>query len=254
MNILQRPGDETVAYEHVQGNGPGILFLSGFNSNMQGDKAVFLDSWCRKRNRQYTRLDYQGHGESSGAFEDGTIGRWISDALAVLDEVTEGPQLLVGSSMGGWIMLHLALARPDKVVGLAGIAAAPDFTRALAAGGLSPEQMLQLELSGFCDIENCYDDGEPYRISRELLEEGNRQCLLDTDSIAINMPVRLLHGQCDEDVPWQQSLQLAEKLDSNDVEVQLVKDGDHRLSRASDLARLARTLEVLLAQLESGNE
>lgn len=251
MSTLQRPDGEIVAYEHFSGSEPGILFLSGFNSTMQGDKALFLDTWCRQRNRQYTRLDYQGHGQSSGLFEEGTIGRWIDDALAVLDEVTEGPQLLVGSSMGGWVMLQLALARPERVIGLTGIAPAPDFTRALADGGLSPEQMLQLELGGFCDIENCYDDGEPYRISRELLEEGDRHCLLDADSIAIDLPVRLLHGQCDEDVPWQRSLQLAEKLESDDVEIQLVKDGDHRLSRPSDLARLGRTLEELLENLNA---
>ena len=250
MSTLQRPDGATIAYEHLPGSGPGILFLSGFNSNMQGDKALFLDAWCRQRNRQYTRLDYQGHGQSSGAFEEGTIGCWIDDALAVLDEVTQGPQLLVGSSMGGWIMLQLALARSERIIGLVGIAPAPDFTRALADSGLSPEQMLQLELSGFCDIENCYDDGEPYRISGELLLEGNRHCLLDAESIAINLPVRLLHGQCDEDVPWQRSLQLAEKLVSSDVEIQLVKDGDHRLSRPSDLARLGRTLEVLLEKLD----
>jgi pimeloyl-ACP methyl ester carboxylesterase len=250
MSILQRPDGETIAYEHVQGSEPGVTFLSGFNSNMQGDKALFLDAWCRERNRQYTRLDYQGHGQSSGAFEEGTIGLWIDDATAILDEVTAGPQLLVGSSMGGWVMLQLALARPDRVAGLIGIAPAPDFTRALRDGGLSPDQVLQLELSGFCDLENCYDDGQPYRISRELLEEGNRHCLLDADSIAIDLPVRLLHGQCDEDVPWQRSLQLAEKLVSSNVEIQLVKDGDHRLSRPSDLARLGRTLEVLLETLD----
>lgn len=246
MNFLRRDAGANVAYEHSEGCEPGILFLSGFNSNMQGDKALFLDAWCRERRRQYTRLDYQGHGQSSGALEDGTIGCWIEDALAVLDEVAEGPQLLVGSSMGGWIMLHLALARPDRVVGLVGIAPAPDFTRALRDGRLSPEQMLQLELSGYCDLENCYDDGEPYRISRQLLEDGERHCLLNSDAIEIDGPVRLLHGQCDEDVPWQRSLVLAEKLASSDVEIQLVKDGDHRLSRPSDLERLTRTVEVLL--------
>ncbi len=254
MSRLQRPDGETVAYDHLEGSEPGVIFLSGFNSHRGGDKALYLEDRCREWGRQFTRLDYQGHGESSGRFEDGTIGRWIDDALAVLDEVTTGPQLLVGSSMGGWIMLQLALQRPDRVAALVGVASAPDFTRALSGGGLAPEQLLQREMGGYCDIDNCYDDGEPYRISRELLQEGERHCLLDREAIAIDVPVRLLHGQCDDDVPWQRSLQLAEKLASADVEVQLVKDGDHRLSRPADLQRLARTVEVLLAQLESADE
>ena len=237
---------EHLAYHHHDGSGPGIVFLSGFNSNMQGDKAMVLDAWCREEGRQYTRFDYQGHGESSGRFEDGTIGRWIDDAMAVLDRVTSGPQVLVGSSMGDWLMLHLALQRPDRIDGLIGIAAAPDFTEALANGRLSPEQMLQLELSGSCAIDNCYDDGEPYHIARTLLEEGRQHCLLQQDEIAIRQPVRLLHGQCDDDVPWERSLLLAEKLASDDVEIQLVKDGDHRLSRPRDMARLKRTIAYLL--------
>ena len=247
--MLARPGGEQVAYEHVPGSGPGIVFLSGFNSNMQGDKALFLDQWCRDTGRQFTRFDYQGHGDSSGRFEDGTIGQWTADAQAVLDEVAEGPQLLVGSSMGGWIMLQLALTRPERLLGLVGVAPAPDFTEAMRNGGLSPEQLLQLELSGSCAIENCYDDGEPYHISAELLREGAEHCLLDRDRIDIELPVRILHGQCDEDVPWRQSLTLAEKLASTDVEVQLVKDGDHRLSRPCDLKRLRRTIEDLLEML-----
>ncbi len=210
------------------------------------DKALFLDAWCRESGRQFTRFDYLGHGESSGRFEEGTIGRWIDDALAVLDAVTQGPQLLVGSSMGGWIMLQLAIARPERLVGLVGIAPAPDFTAALRDNGLTPEQRLQLELSGSCLIENCYDDGEPYTISNELLEEGDRHRLLDRESIPVDLPVRLLHGQQDPDVSWERSLLLAEKLRSDDVEIHLVKDGDHRLSRPRDLERLRRTLDALL--------
>ena len=246
--ILQRDNEHALAYEHVEGTGPGIVFLSGFNSNMQGDKAVALDRWCRQTGRQYTRFDYLGHGASSGRFEQGTIGRWIEDAIAVLDHVAQGPQVLVGSSMGGWIMLQVALSRPDRVLALVGIATATDFTEAMRDGVLSPEQMLQLELSGSCDIDNCYDDGEPYQITRELLEEGKQHCLLQEESIPIDLPVRLLHGQCDADVPWEHSLTLAQKLTSRDVEIQLIKDGDHRLSRPADLARLTRTLSVLLAE------
>ncbi|MEP4146438.1 MAG: alpha/beta hydrolase [Halioglobus sp.] len=247
--MLEREDGEQLAYEHVAGSAPGIVFFSGFNSNMQGDKALALDAWCRQSGRQFTRFDYQGHGASSGKFEEGSIGRWIEDALAVLDEVASGPQLLVGSSMGGWIMLQVALARPERVVGLVGVAAAPDFTEALAKGGLSPEQMLQLELSGSCAIDNCYDDGEPYQISKNLLEEGRQHCLLDRDVISISLPVRLLHGQRDEDVPWERSLILAEKLASEDVELQIIKDGDHRLSRPRDLQRLFSTIDALLGDL-----
>lgn len=243
--MLQREGDHSVAFEHRDGTGPGILFLSGFNSNMQGDKALALDAWCRDNGRQYTRFDYMGHGASSGRFEDGTIGHWIADAIAVFDAITTGPQVLVGSSMGGWIMLQVALARPERVHALVGIATATDFTEALRDELLSTEQRLQLELSGSCAIENCYDDGEPYAISRELLEEGRQHCLLGHESIPINLPVRLLHGQRDADVPWEHSLALAAKLASEDVEVQLVKGGDHRLSRPVDLDRLVRTLSVL---------
>ncbi len=249
MTSLARADGAQLAFEHFEGDGPGILFLSGFNSNMQGDKALFLDAWCREQGRQFTRFDYFGHGESSGDFTQGTIGRWIEDAVSVLDQVCTGPQLLVGSSMGGWIMLQLALARPERIVALVGIAPAPDFTEAMIDGGLSPEQRLQLELSGFCDIENCYDDGEPYTISRNLLEEGSRHCLLHADEIAIEVPLRILHGQRDDDVPWERSLLLADKLASSDVEIQLVKDGDHRLSRAHDLERLQRTLQTLLQQV-----
>lgn len=249
MSSLVQADGEQLAFEHTDGDGPGILFLSGFNSNMQGDKALYLDSWCREQGRQFTRFDYFGHGQSSGDFTQGTIGRWLEDAVSVLDQVCSGPQLLVGSSMGGWIMLQLALARPERILALVGIAPAPDFTEAMAEGGLSPEQRLQLELSGFCDIENCYDDGEPYRISRNLLEEGRQHCLLHRDEIAIDVPLRILHGQRDEDVPWERSLLLAEKLASTDVEIQLVKDGDHRLSQPHDLARLQRTLHALLQEV-----
>ena len=243
---LERPDGHHVAYEHAGGATPGILFLGGFKSNMQSDKALFLDAWCRDSGRQFTRFDYLGHGYSTGLFEEGTIGRWIEDALVVLDTVTQGPQVLVGSSMGGWIMLQLALARPERLVGLVGIAPAPDFTSDLREHGLSPEQRLQLELSGSCLIENCYDDGEAYTISSELLDEGDRHRLLDRDSIPIDVPVRLLHGQRDPDVCWKRSLVLAEKLRSDDVEIQLIKAGDHRLSRPQDLERLRRTLESLL--------
>ena len=239
-----------IAYRHSSGASPGVLFCTGFNSDMGGTKAKVLDDWCRGRGIQYTRFDYSGHGESDGRFEDGSIGEWLADAVAVLDGVCQGPQLIVGSSMGGWMMLLAALARPDRVAGLLGIASAPDFTRAMRESRLSAQQLTDLEETAYCEIPNHYDDGEPYRIGRKLLEEGERHLLLDGE-IAINVPVRLIHGQADADVSWQLSLELAERLASPDVELLLVKEGDHRLSEPVDLQRLLDVLARLWAQLHT---
>ena len=234
-----------LAYRHLSGQEPGILFCSGFNSNMQGTKALALEQWCRDEGRQFTRFDYFGHGDSSGVVEAGCIGRWCDDGLAILDSVTTGPQLVVGSSMGGWIMLLLAIARPERICALLGLAAAPDFTRRLEAS-LTGEQRHQLADKGYADLPNCYDEGEPYRIGRYLIEEGAVHLLLGAQ-IPIDLRVRLIQGQRDEDVPWELALSLAEKLRSTDVEVQLVKEGDHRLSEPEDLRRLLVTAEQLLA-------
>ena len=243
--FLTLPDGSSLAYRHVSGREPGILFCSGFNSNMQGTKALALEQWCRDEGRQFTRFDYFGHGDSSGVVEEGCIGRWRDDGLAILDSVTTGPQLVVGSSMGGWIMLLLAIARPQRVYALVGLAAAPDFTRRLEAS-LTGEQRHQLADNGYADLPNCYDDGEPYRIGRHLIEEGAVHLLLGAQ-IPIDLKVRLIQGQRDEDVPWELALSLADKLRSTDVEVQLVKEGDHRLSEPEDLRRLLVTVEQLLA-------
>jgi len=234
-----------IAYRHTPGKGPGVMFLTGFKSDMQGGKALALESFCRNRGQAFTRFDYFGHGESSGAFEDGTIGRWAADAVKVLDDVTHGPQILVGSSMGGWIMLLTALARPDRIAALIGIAAAPDFTHDLIPQRLTEDQIAQLARVGYCDIPNCYDDQEPYRILQSFLDEGNQHLLLSGE-IAIDVPVRLIHGIRDEDVPWQRAEEIMTHLQSDDVAIQYVKNGDHRLSTDADLARLQRTVRALL--------
>jgi pimeloyl-ACP methyl ester carboxylesterase len=234
----------SIAYRHTPGAAPGVLFCAGFNSNMQGIKALALEQWCRDRGRQFTRFDYSGHGESSGSVEEGCIGRWRDDTLAVLDRVTSGPQVIVGSSMGGWIMLLVALQRARRVKALLGLAAAPDFTERLRAR-LTDAQRQQLDRSGYADLPNCYDDGEPYRIGALLLDEGEAHLLLDGE-IPVDVPVRLIQGQRDDDVPWQLALRMAERIRGADVEIQLVKDGDHRLSQPSDLRRLELTLEQLL--------
>ena len=216
--ILARDGGATIAYRRLDGKTPGVMFLGGFMSDMQGTKAAELERYCRAAGRAFVRFDYRGHGESSGEFADGTIGTWADDAIAVLDSCTDGPQVLVGSSMGGWIMLLTALARPDRVAGLIGIAAAPE-----------------------------YDDG-PYSITLKLIEEG-RDHLLLRRPIALHCPVRLLQGMRDESVPWMTTSRIAEKILSEDVRIFLVKDGDHRLSRDQDISRLKLTLDDLLGEI-----
>lgn len=244
-SILTRDNDSMIAYRHTPGKGPGVMFLTGFKSDMQGGKALALEAFCKERGHAFTRFDYSGHGESSGAFEDGAIGEWADDAVAVLDHVAEGPQILVGSSMGGWMMLLTALARPERVCGLVGIAAAPDFTRDLIPQALNDHQKADLENTGYCEIPNCYDDEEPYKIGKKLLDEGDNHILLDGE-IPLDMPVRLIHGLLDEDVPWQTAQKIMEKIRSTDVEVQFVKSGDHRLSEPHDIDRLLRTVGALL--------
>ncbi len=234
---------DRLAYRHTQGGSPGVLFCGGYTSDMNGTKAVALDRYCRSKSRAYTRFDYRGHGASTGRFADGTIGGWCADSLAVLDRVTHGPQVVVGSSLGGWIMLHLALARPERIRALVGIAAAPDFTEDLLLPQASAAQRRQLEADGHWLQPSAYGD-PPYPVTRALLEDGRRHLLLRA-AIAIRCPVHLLHGQRDPDVPWQTALTLAERLESEDVTIELIKAGDHRLSTPSDLARITAALERL---------
>lgn len=211
---------------------------------MAGTKATFLDDFCAARDLAYVRFDYSGHGASSGRFEDGTIGAWAADAIAVIDHVADGPLVLIGSSMGGWIMLLAALARPERIAGLVGLAPAPDFTEALIWNRLTGEERDQLLHHGRLETPSAYSD-EPTVITRALIEEGRRHLLLSAP-IGIRCPVRLLHGMADPDVPHRLSLDLAERIVSNDVRVTLIKDGDHRLSRAEDLALLGATIEGLI--------
>jgi pimeloyl-ACP methyl ester carboxylesterase len=245
--ILTRPDGATIAYHRLRGGSPGIVFLGGFRSDMTGTKALFLEDYCRRAGRAYVRFDYFGHGRSSGDFARGPIGRWREDAIAVLDSLSEGPQLLVGSSMGGWIMLLAALARPERAAALVGIAPAPDFTHELLPARLTPAQRRELVEKGAVVLPSDYDPAG-YLYTRALVEDGRRHLLLG-GPIPLDMPVRLLHGLADASVPWQLSLRLAERLRSRDVAVTLVKDGDHRLSTEADLRRLARTLDTLIGGL-----
>ena len=241
--ILTREDGATIAYHRHAGKSPGIVFLGGFMSDMTGTKARRLDAFCAARGQAYLRFDYFGHGASSGAFAEATVGRWREDALAVLDRLTQGPQILVGSSIGGWIMLLAALARPERVAALVGIAAAPDATEALMWANFPPQIRERILRDGAARLPSSYSE-EGYLITRKLIEDGRRHLLMG-GAIPLACPVRLLHGMRDGDVPWRTSLALAEKLAGADVQVTLVKDGDHRLSSESDLALLERTVAAL---------
>ncbi len=242
--ILTGAGGAAIAYDRITGNSPGVMFLGGFMSNMRGAKATALEKICRTNGHAFLRFDYSGHGESSGKISEGTIGSWLSDALLIFDSYTNGPQILVGSSMGGWIMLLLALARPKKIRGLIGIAAAPDFTEDLLWERFDANVRAKLEKDGIHYERTDYGN-EPYVITKELIEEGRNHLLL-RQKITINHPIRLLHGMRDESVPWTTAFRLSEKISSEDVRIVLIKGGDHSLSRDEDIHCLQITLQELL--------
>ena len=243
-SLLPLPDGGHVAYRFHPGRAPTVVFLCGYASEMSGTKARFLHRTCAEAGHAYLRFDYRGRGASSGRFEDGTIGSWTDDAFAVIEAVTRGPLVLVGSSMGGWIMLLLARRIPERVRALVGVAAAPDFTEDGVWPRLSAAEYETLATRGVIHVPSEYSD-DPYPITLRFIEDGRTRLQL-RDRIPLDCPVRLIHGWLDEDVPWRTSLRLAARLRSSDVTVDIVGDGDHRLSRDADLAHLARTLHGVL--------
>src|SRR5437867_4480975 len=230
--------DRRIAYHHRSGSEPTVLFLPGYGSDMEGTKALALDQWAQQQGRAYIRFDYGGCGASSGDFEAQTLVDWRDDAIAMIDDVAQGRVLLVGSSMGGWLMLHAAMARPDRVAGLVGIAAAPDFTH----WGYTQEQKVAIRDQGRLELPSPYSD-QPSVITRAFWESGDSMRLLHAE-IPIDCPVHLLHGQLDQDVPWTYALELMKLLRSASVQTTIVKDGDHRLSREADIALLIGTVRT----------
>lgn len=231
-----------IAVRAREGASPGLFWLGGFNSDMKGTKAVALDSWAEAHARACVRFDYSGHGESGGKFADGTIGRWLEESLAVFERFCHGPQVVIGSSMGGWMALLLAreIARRGQRSSLAGlvlIAPAPDFTEELMWKGFSPDIRRQIEEEGVWLRPSQYGDGTPYPITRALIEEGRNHLLLGS-AIDVGCPVRILQGAQDPDVPWQHAFRLAQRLPAEDVVLTMIQDGDHRLSRPQDIARI----------------
>jgi pimeloyl-ACP methyl ester carboxylesterase len=245
-------GRRRIAVRARPGGAPGLFWLGGFNSDMKGTKAIALDGWAAEHGRACIRFDYSGHGESGGAFRDGTIGRWLEESVAVFRRFCAGPQVVIGSSMGGWMALLLAreLARqPASGASLAGlvlIAPAPDFTEELMWKGFSAEIRQEIETTGVWLRPSQY--GEPYPITRALIEEGRNHLLLGS-AIEVGCPVRILQGAQDPDVPWQHAFALAHRLPSDDVVLTMIQDGDHRLSRPQDIARII----AAVAEIQGGS-
>ena len=236
-------GRRRIAVRARAGGSPGLIWLGGFNSDMKGTKALALDAWAAEHGRGCVRFDYSGHGESGGAFIDGTIGRWLEESVAVYEQFCRGPQVAIGSSMGGWMALLLAreIARrasdQASLAGLVLIAPAPDFTEQLMWNGFSPEVREEIQTKGVWMRPSQYDDGAPYPITRALIEEGRNHLLLGS-AIEVGCPVRILQGAQDPDVPWQHAFALAHRLPADDVVLTMIQDGDHRLSRVQDIARI----------------
>ena len=241
--FLARPDGLRLAYRFAPGAGPLIVFLPGYASDMTGSKAEAVATWAAANGSATLRLDYAGCGESDGRFEDGTLASWCDDAALIIDKIGGERLVLIGSSMGGWLALLLARSLGNQVAGLIGIAAAPDFTQ----WGFSADEKAIIEAND--RLERVSDYGpEPMITTRTFWQSGQANLLLGGE-IAIDCPVRLIQGQCDDAVPWETALTIANLLRSADVQVQLVKDGDHRLSRDQDIALLLRTLGVLLESL-----
>ncbi len=244
--FLRRTGLPDIAYQETGGENaslPTVIFMGGFRSDMNGTKAEFLSQACAVRGQKYLRFDYSGHGQSGGDFIEGTIGSWLSDSLAVIDTLTAGPLVVVGSSMGGWIALRAALERKERLKGLIGLAAAPDFTRDIPAI-MTDAQKEELRTRGYFTQPNEYDSFHLF--TKKLLEEGEAHCLLDRP-IAIECPVRLIQGMKDYDVPWQTAHRIANALSTKDKMVYLREDGTHRLSTEEDLALLDKLVVELSA-------
>lgn len=242
LSYLDRGDGEKVAYRLQEGRVPGVMWLGGFRSDMDGTKAQAVAAWAGRTGRAFLCFDYYGHGRSSGDFRQGTISRWRDDALAVFDKLACGPQILAGSSMGGWISLLLARLRPERIAGVLLIAPAADFTESLVWQRLPEAARRQIVEEGSWLRPVEYGE-EPYPVTRRLIEDGRSNLVLN-DKLSLKFPVRILHGMTDQDVPWQHALATIGTIEG-DVSLTLVKHGDHRLSRPSDLLLIERSLEDL---------
>ncbi|SDI51498.1 alpha/beta fold hydrolase [Lutimaribacter saemankumensis] len=246
-SYIDTPQGRRIAYHKTEGTGPGVVFLGGFKSDMEGTKALHLEDWARTVGRAFLRFDYSGHGQSSGDFEDGCIGDWAADAMAAIAGLTEGPQILVGSSMGGWVSLLTCRAMPERVAGLVTIAAAPDFTEDSMWAGFDDAQRAALSKDGRVELPSEYDDS-PYVITRRLIEDGRNQLVL-RDALPLPFPVRFLQGTADADVDMSVALRLLEHAQGPDMRLTLVDGADHRFSDSDCLGLIVQSIEEVTARI-----
>lgn len=250
IQTLARPGQSALAYVYTESTGKGkklplLMFCGGYRSDMSGTKALYLEEACRARGQAYVRFDYSGHGLSEGRFEDGTIGQWKQDALDILNHICPaGPVVFAGSSMGGWIALLLATSWKGTLKGLIGIAAAPDFTEDIYAR-LTPAQKAALEQDGLLDVPNDYSN-VPYSFTYGLYDEAKKHLLLNKER-PIDFPMCLIQGMRDQDVPWETAARIQKIFTGAEVDIVLVNDGDHRLSRPEDLDLIDREIRRICA-------
>ncbi|CAI5772871.1 AB hydrolase-1 domain-containing protein [Podarcis lilfordi] len=248
-SFLSRPDNPNLAYHKLKGKNPGVVFLSGFLSNMNGNKALALEDYCKSVGHAFVRFDYRGCGSSEGDVKECTLGKWRKDVLAVLDELTQGPQILVGSSLGGWLMLHAAIARPEKVAALVGVAAAADYLVSTYQQ-LPVELKKEIEEKGEWKVPTKHNEEGVYSVPYGLIQEAENHCVL-TSPLPIKCPVRLIHGIKDEDVPWETSMKIAERVVSTDVDIILRKAGHHRMKEKEDIKLIIYTVEDLIEELST---
>uniref|UniRef100_G3T6F8 Palmitoyl-protein thioesterase ABHD10, mitochondrial n=2 Tax=Elephantidae TaxID=9780 RepID=G3T6F8_LOXAF len=247
LSFLNRPDLPNLAYKKLKGKSPGVIFIPGYRSDMNGTKALAIEEFCKSLGHAYIRFDYSGVGHSDGILEECTVGKWRKDVLSIIDDLADGPQILVGSSLGGWLMLHAAIARPEKVVALLGVSTAADdlVTR---FNQLSVEAKKEVEMKGEWVIPSKYSEEGVYHIQYSFIKEAEHHCLLHSP-VPVSCPVRLLHGMKDDIVPWHTSMQVADRVISSDVDVILRKNSDHRMKEKADIQLIVYTIDDLIDKL-----
>ncbi|XP_033067230.1 mycophenolic acid acyl-glucuronide esterase, mitochondrial [Trachypithecus francoisi] len=249
LSFLNRPDLPNLAYKKLKGKSPGIVFIPGYLSYMNGTKALAIEEFCKSLGHACIRFDYSGVGSSDGNSEESTLGKWRKDVLSIIDDLADGPQILVGSSLGGWLMLHAAIARPEKVVALIGVATAAD-TLVTKFNQLPVELKKEVEMKGVWSMPSKYSEEGVYNVQYSFIKEAEHHCLLHSP-IPVNCPIRLLHGMKDDIVPWHTSMQVADRVLSTDVDVILRKHSDHQMKEKADIQLLVYTIDDLIDKLST---